>query len=252
VDGFNFPDVKNEAVPVLVEVPAGVMTHAPDNERKLYRTDFSVVAVIKDEFQEVVRKLSNQYLLTGPLDKLESARRGEILFYREANLPPGQYTVTAAAHDAISGKSSVTTRAFEVRSPDASALRLSSLVILKRAEKLLPENKKQNNPFQYGEILVYPNLGEPLNKSTDKQLAFFLTAWPSAGSRNPLKLTIEIRQGRTLSRALIDLPPPDNTGRVQYANAVPLDKVGPGKYELRATVSDGVNSTIRSRQFSLQ
>jgi hypothetical protein len=102
-------------------------------------------------------------------------------------------------------------------------------------------------------VLVYPNLGEQLHKATDKQLAFFLTAYAANGNTAVPKLTIEVkRQGTTLSRAQVDLPSPDNSGRIQYASALSIDKLPPGEYELTATVSDGASTESRSKIFSLQ
>ena len=40
-----------------------------------------------------MQTLSQQYLLTGEAKDLEAAKRGEILFYREPDLPPGVYTM---------------------------------------------------------------------------------------------------------------------------------------------------------------
>src|SRR3989440_713106 len=96
---FSFPESQRPGlVPVVVEVPAGSISFSVDAEKKTYHTDFSVVALVKDESQRVVRKLSNHYLLSGPLDRMEAAKRGAILFYREAELAPGRYTVAAPVY----------------------------------------------------------------------------------------------------------------------------------------------------------
>jgi len=254
VGGFNFPAAnESSSTSILVEVPAGVLTYATDAEKKTYRTDFSIVALIKDESQRVVRKLSNQYVLTGPLEKLDSAKKAEILFYRTTDLPVGRYSVVAAGYDAITGQAGVSGEVFEVRASDEKKLRLSSLAILKRVEKLPETDQKTNNPFRYGAVLVYPNLDEPLRKSTDKQVAFFLTAYIAQNSKAAPKLTLEIfQQRRSLGSVALDLPAPDITGRIQYASALPIDHLQKGDYELKITVSDGLSSAIRSEHFTIQ
>jgi hypothetical protein len=64
---------------------------------------------------------------------------------------------------------------------------------------------------------------------------------------------LEIKQrGRTLSRAQIDLPAPDAAGRIQFANALPIDKLQPGEYELSATATDGATSVTRTKRFVIQ
>ncbi len=250
---FNFPsNGKSSITSILVEVPPGVVTYGTTAE-KTYRTDFSIVALIKDESQRVVKKLSNQYVLTGPVEKIEAAKAGGILFYRMTELPPGHYAIITAAYDAISGTASTSTGVLEVPRVDETRLRVSSLTILKRAEKLTEQNQKTNNPFRYGEVLVYPNLGEPLKKSTDKQLTFYLTAYVAQGTKNSPKLMLELRQReQSLGKAALDLPAPDVTGRIQFASALPIDQLQPGNYELKATVSDGTSSISRSEHFAVQ
>jgi VWFA-related protein len=253
--GFNFPGAnRSDLTSFLVEVPAGVVNYSVDNENKLFRSDFSIVVLIKDTSQRVVRKFSNQYLLNGPLTQLEAAKRGEILFYREAELPPGRYTIAVAAYDALTGQASVRSQAVEVQDGDASKVRLSSLAILKRVEQIKPQDQKPNSPFLYGEVLVYPNVGEPLSKSADKQLAFFFTAYPAQGAKQPaLKSTVEIlQQRRSLGQATVELPAPDPTGRVQFASALPIGQLQPGEYELRVTVSDGTVRASRTEPFTVR
>ncbi|HEY7183945.1 MAG TPA: VWA domain-containing protein [Blastocatellia bacterium] len=251
---LSFPEPERLGLaPILVEAPASAFTYAPDNEKKTYNSDFSILALVKNESGQVVEKLSQHYQLSGPADKIEAARSGEILFYREANLPPGRYTIEAVAYDAPSGKSSVRKTNLEVRGLDKTKLRLSSLTLLKRADRLTADEQKKNHPLYFGEVVVYPNLGEPLHKSVAKQLAFFFTAWPAQGSTEKLKLTIEVVQnGRSLGQIPAELPAADEQGRVKYASALPLDNFQLGSYELRVTVKDGQGSVSRAAQFNLE
>jgi hypothetical protein len=48
------------------------------------------------------------------------------------------------------------------------------------------------------------------------------------------------------------LPGPDQSGRIQYANAFALDAFQPGEYEVRVTVSDGRDYVTRSSTFSVE
>jgi len=254
VGALSFPEPERLGLaPILVEVPASAFTYSPDNEKKIYNSDFSIVALVRNESGRVVEKVSQHYQLSGPADKIEAARNGEILFYREANLQPGRYTIEAVAYDAPSGKSSVRKTNLEVSGLDKTKLRLSSLTLLKRADRLTADEQKKNHPLHFGEIIVYPNLGEPLRKSVAKQLAFFFTAWPAQGSAEKLKLTVEVIQnGRDLGQIPAELPAADEQGRVKYASALPLDNFQPGKYELRVTVKDGQSSVTRAAQFNLE
>jgi hypothetical protein len=252
--GLNFPESNRTGLaPIVAEVPMSAFTFTADKEKKTYSADFSILALVKDEAKQVVHKLSQHYLLNGPAEKLEAARKGEVIFYREVVLPPGRYTIEAVAYDAPAGRASVRTTSVEVPSADGTKLRLSSVVVLKRAERLAASDQKQENPFHFGEVLIYPNTGEPLRRSAVKQLAFFFTAWPAQGFTGKLKLTLEVlQQGRHLAQIPAELPEADQSGRVQYASALPLESFPPGSYELRVTVRDGQSSLSRATPFQVE
>ncbi|HEY7183946.1 MAG TPA: VWA domain-containing protein [Blastocatellia bacterium] len=251
---LSFPEPERLGLaPILVEAPASAFTYTPDKEKKTYNSDFTILALVRNEAGQVVEKLSQHYSLSGPIDGIEGARKGEALFYREANLAPGRYTIEAVAYDAPSGKSSAQKTSLEIPGGDNTKLRLSSLMLLKRAEQLTVDEQKKDHPLHFGEVVVYPNLGEPLHKSVAKQLAFFFTAWPAKGSNEKLALTVEVLQnGRSLGRIPAELPAADEQGRVKYASALPLDNFQPGSYELRVTVKDGQGSVSRATQFNLE
>ncbi|HEV3471431.1 MAG TPA: VWA domain-containing protein [Pyrinomonadaceae bacterium] len=250
--GFNFPEPGRAGlVAVVVEVPEGAVTFATDQAKKTYQTDFSVVVLLKDRSQRVVRKLSNQYRLSGPAGEMEAARRRQILFYREADLAPGRYTLAVAAYDALSGKGGTVADGLEVVGP-GQGLRLSSLAIVKRVERLSEAEQKRPHPFHFSEALIYPSVGEPLRKSVEKQLPFFLTVYTAADAKAAPKLTVEILQsGRPIGRAALELPLPDAEGRIKYASSLPLDKLRPGDYELRVTADDGAARASRAAAFTV-
>jgi hypothetical protein len=237
---------------VLAEAPMSAFVFAPAADKKTYNADFSVVAFVKDQSGQVVQKLSRHYPLSGPIEQLDAARKGEWLFYRETQLAPGSYTVELIAYDGLTGKTSVHTSAIEIASIDETKPRLSSVAVLKRAERLTAEEQKLDQPFHFGQLLVYPNLGEPIPKSTSKQLAFFLTAWPARGSSTTLQLTFEILQnGRPLGKSSAQLPAADEQGQIKYASSFPLNEFQPGGYDLKVIVDDGKNRVSRSTRFTV-
>jgi hypothetical protein len=198
----------------------------------------------------VVDKLSHHYVLLGPLNSIESTKKGKILFYRETNLPPGKYSVEAVAYDALNNKASINKSSVEILAADNRQLRLSSVTIIKRIGQV---KEKMDSPFLVGkELLVYPNLGEPVSKSA-KQMGFYFNVYPATGSKDALKLTLEVLQGgKSLANVPLKLAAPDENGRIQYASALPLDSLAPGNYELRISVSDSKGSVSRSASFILE
>ena len=250
---LSFPATNRPGLTLLLaEAPISAFSFATLADKKIYNADFSVVALIKDQSGQVVQKLSQHYPLTGSIDQLDSARKEDLLFYRETQLSPGSYSVELIAYDGLTGKISVRPSSLEIASIDETKPRLSSVAVLKRAERLTAEEQKKDHPFHFGELLVYPNLGEPISKSTAKQLAFFVTAWPAKGSTATPQLVLEILQdGRPLGKSSAQLPAADEQGQIKYASAFPLNEFQPGTYELKVTTGDGKNSVSRSTGFTV-
>jgi VWFA-related protein len=252
VGGFSFPDRPRIALASLMaDVPMSAFTIHLDQAKKSYDTDFSIVMLVKNQAGEVVAKLSNQYRLNGSLDKAEDAKKGRVLFYREANLRPGRYTLETIAYDAPSGRASVRTGTLEVSATDEAKFRLSDVVVLRRAEPANGADENRSNPFHVANMIVSPYLGEPIQRSL-KQVPFFFTVYVPSGTSTKPKLTIELlRDGRTLAQIPGMLPDADALGRSQFVAALPLEKLPAGSYELKITVSAETASVSRSRSFTI-
>jgi len=245
-----YPAGKDGLTLILAEAPMSAFKFASSTDNKTYDTDFSIVALVRDESERIVQKLSHHYTLSGPVQDLDAAKKGNILFYREAQLPAGKYQIQVIAHDAATGAVNVSTTPLEIDRIDESKPRLSSVAVLKRAERLTPEEQKRDQPLRFGELLVYPNLGERIDRSTAKQLAYFFTAWPAKGATKPLQMKLEILQNnRSLGSTSGELPAADQNGQIKYAGSFGIDKFPAGAFELKITVSDGQNSVTRSTTF---
>lgn len=243
---------KNGLALILAEMPLTAFKFSSSNDKKTYNTDFSIVALVRNGAGEVVQKLSQHYALNGAVQDMEPARKGSVLFYREAQLPAGKYNVQVIAYDAATSAVNVNTTSLEVPGSEDTKLRLSSIAVLKRAERLTPEEQKRDQPLRFGELLVYPNLGERIDRRTAKQLAYFFTAWPARGFTKPLQMTLEILQNnRSLGTTSGELPAADETGQIKYAGSFAIDKFQPGVFGLKITVSDGETSVTRATTFAI-
>ena len=251
--GFNFPDAAHKLRTVVeVAAPMNAFTFVENREKKTFATDFTVLALIKDQSKQVVAKLSRQYALTGPLDKLNATRAGQMLFYREAELPPGRYDIEAIAHDAPSGKASVQRSTIEIPDPDETKLRLSTVSLIQRAEQS-PAAQNKDSFFQIGDVMIYPNLGEPFKKSTTKQMGFYFVVYPAKGSKPISEFTLQVTQGKSMVADFpLRLGAPDAQGRIAYASALPIDGLNPGTFTLKITVKDGQSTVSRSQNFTIE
>jgi VWFA-related protein len=249
---YSFPEASRPGLaPVLVEIPGGAITWSTDPQAGA-RAEFAVLVKVRDSRGREVDRLSQEYRLSAPNAKVEAARRGDVLFYREAELPAGRYTADVVAYDALSRAASVRSFPIEIPAADPDGLRVSSLMLVSRAEKLTPqEQDDRRHPLHFGEAILYPNLGTPLRKSATPAVGFFFSVYGRdlAAAR---QASIELSRGAdVLARTTSDLPAPDAGGRIQHAGALPLKGLVPGDYRLRVSVSDGRTTQTRDAAFSV-
>jgi hypothetical protein len=231
------------------------MTYVRDAEdksgKKMQRADFAVVVRIKNEANQEVDRLSQRYVLSVPEASLAAARKGDILFYRDADLAPGRYTLEAVGYDALSQKAGVQTAVLDVGKVEKGRIHLSSIMLVGRVEKVSPSDASES-PFRFGETLLYPSMGEPFRKAASPALGFYFLVVGGSDSGAPKKATIEVyRADQPVGRVTADLPAADATGRIQYAGSLPLQTFPPGSYHLKVTASDGSGFDTHETPFTL-
>ncbi len=249
--GLVFPDQQTGAiVPIIVKVNTSALQFFTDQARATYSGQVAVVVRVKDQAGNVVQKLSQQYVLSGDAKDVEAAKKGEILFYRQPVLVPGFYQVESVVYDVIGQRGSARVSTLTVPAPKADALEMSSLVIVGKTEKVQGVEAKGDTPLYYGDILLYPNLGDPVSRTADKELAFYVSLYPALG--HPVRqATLELlHNGQRVANAPLEVGAVQDR-RIQHVGRLPLDGVSPGTYELKITVSDGETERSRSAFFTV-
>jgi hypothetical protein len=232
-------------VPVVVNLGTAPLTFQKTVDGKSYGSDFTVLARFIDSQNQVARKVSQHYEIRGPLAEIESAKRGNVVFYRESELPAGVYTMEAIVYDAPTGNSSVRVSTVEVPKYDENTLRVSSLVIVKRSEKLTEKDRRNDHPLLVGDTLLQPNVGEPVSKAS-KELGLYFVVYPVKGGP-AVESTIEVMlNGKLVAQVSMPVPAADASGRVQQVGRLPLDQIAPGTYQLRAVVKQGATQVANS------
>jgi hypothetical protein len=235
---------------IVVAVPGTGLTYYMDREKTSYWSDFTILTQIVDAEGRVVRKGSQPYHLTGPADRLDVARRGDVLLYRQPVLPPGRYTLDYVISDALGAKAGTGSMPLVVDAVGPGEPAVSGLVIVSRAERVTEAERDPINPLYVGDLLLYPNLGDPLSRSADRRLTFYYAV--HAGTQ-PVTASLELATGEVvLARLPLSLPPPDAAGRIQHLAQFPLGDVPPGSCELRVTVTAGSARVTRVAAFTLE
>jgi VWFA-related protein len=244
---FVFPQATGDPrVAILLSTTGRALTFEPTSTG--YRTDFTLLARLRDSHGEVVRKASQPYRLTGAAADRDRAQSGDILFYRQPTLPPGSYTLDVAADDAIAKRGGVSRVAVVVPEQTAGP-RVSDLIIVGRTERLAPGEMAEDNVLAVGGAQLYPNLGEPLRKRVDQTVSFFAAILPNGTT--PSATLALVQNGRTLATLPVTLEAPDATGRIQQVGQIPLASIPPGSYQFVLSVSGGPSTITRAAAFSV-
>ena len=234
-------------VPVVVDFKMTPMSFTDSGDGKTFASDFAVLVRFIDTQNLVVKKVSEHYEVRVPAADVERAKQGEVLFYREPELQPGIYTMETIVYDNPSGKSSVRFSTVEVPKADAAALRMSSLVLTARAEKVPEKDRRKGNPLVVNDVIVYPNLGEAVSKKT-KEVGFFFAVYPAPGGTPQAVLDL-LDGGKPIAQLPLPLATADATGRIQQTGRLPIDQLAPGTYELQVVVKQGTTQLLRTVTF---
>jgi VWFA-related protein len=230
-------------VPIIVRVPSSAVT---------IPGAFTLVARIRGAAGQVVAQASQHYPVTlaaagGP------HLPDDLVLYREADLPPGPYTLEAGGYDSLTRAASVVTRRFEVASAAADGTRLGSVVLVRGVSPAPKEAAGRARALQFGESALSPNLGEPMRKSESADLTFYIAALPPKEGPPPGEAIVEVRRGgQTLRRVTTPLLPPNASGRIQTAAALPLAALAAGDYELEVSVGKGAARATSSASFRVE
>jgi VWFA-related protein len=232
-------------VPVVVDLKTAPLTFQPAADGKTYSSDFAVLVRFLDDQNQVARKVSQHYEVKGPVTDIARAKQGDVIFYREPELSAGVYTMEAIVYDAPSGKSSVRLATVEVAKTDPATLRMSSLVIINRGERVPEKDRHPENPLLVKDVVLYPNLGEPVSKAS-KEVGFYFAVYPAKGAPAPQSVLLLLKDGKPVVQLPVSLDAADASDRIQQVGRLPLDQLAPGIYELRAVVKQGTAQVFRS------
>lgn len=250
---FTFPEPDRPGLTaILVRVNTNALHFAIDEKQSTYRGQAAILVRIRDERKADVQKLSQDYIVAGDAKDLEAAKNGDIIFYRQVDLPPGIYTLESMVYDPGARTGSARIGTLTVPQPAVSPFGLSSLLLVNRVEdvkKVATAMSDTTGPLYVGSMLVYPNLGETIQQSRTTELPFFFTLY---GEVRRVKVFAQLlRNGQPLAEAPVELVTASSS-RIQHVGRLPIGSLSPGTYELRIRATDGSHELSRTAFFTLQ
>lgn len=239
-------------VPIVVQLRTSELEFRIDRDRDVYTGEATVVARLRNAAGQTVLTVSQQYILNGALKDLAAARQGEVLFYRQPELPAGSYTFEAVVHDAVADRASARVATVTVPPPSDKRMRASSLVVVERLERVTVDQRIVDAPLFYEDLVLYPSTGQPFSRSAQKEVPFYV-AYHASASPDPPRGTLEVLQnGRVVAELPADLPQPVIGRRLQYLGRLPLSSLPYGTYELRLHLRQGEDEQVRHAFFSVK
>jgi VWFA-related protein len=250
-------DAAGQHQAMTVEVPIANLNVQADAAKKVYRTHFALMAIIKNAEGAVVQRFSQDYPLEGPIERLDGLKRGNVVFVRNFRLPAGRYTLETVVHDREPNRFGAR-RAILIVPPARTNLSMSSVAVIKRVDPVDATVKDPDNPFRFADGKIIPNLGDPILPAPGTKVSFYFVVYPTASapasaSGEAPRLTLEfLLDGEVIARANPDLPKPDAEGRIPYIATVPMETFKGGRYELRAVVTQGTQAVEEHAFFTIQ
>ena len=231
---------------VLARVPVSSLTWA--REAVGENAHLAVLARVKDARGRLVTYASARYDLGRDA---EGAGTADVLFYRDAALAPGVYTLEVAAYDEPSGRASVRLVTINVPKLAERGPRVGSVFLVSRAD---PEPKPTAGDLPEtlragGRVLV-PNLGARVDVDADLMFAFVVQTTPSGTGQLHARAMV-MSNGAPVAVAPIALPPPDTHGRIAYVGNLRTDTFAAGTYQLVVSVADETGTTTRDVSFRI-
>jgi hypothetical protein len=176
-----------------------------------------------------------------PADKFEAFARGDLTFSQPLLLAPGRYTVETVVVDRENGGASVRRAALVVS--DQPGIGLSELVPVRRVDPYdIPVDGGRNpaDPLHFAGGKVTPSLDGVYPAGTE--IPLYMVVYPAQTGGAP-RLSIEVlRDGKPVSSASPELPPPDQTGAIPFMSGI---QPAPGHYEIKVTARQGAFAASR-------
>ena len=245
-------DSQNRTV-LLARVPLSALTFDVAQEGAKPTARLTVVARVKDGKSQVVQYAAQTYDLTGQAG-VRHPGAGDVLFYRDVTLPAGRLNLEFVAFDARSQLGSIRRMMLEVTRTEPTGLRAGDLIIAHRLQRRAGPGTAAASAMpalQFGDLVVLPNLGEPLSPASDLVFAFEAFAETGAG---PTEGSVTVMQdGHPASAPVtLQLSPAKDSGRITYVGHIPIGMLAPATYDLVLTLRQGTMTVTRTTTFTVQ
>jgi VWFA-related protein len=228
----------------VFSVPTRALHFAGD--AKLFHIHVAFLGLVRDDQNQVVRKVSRDLLFQAPADKRAEFERGEVTITLPLRLPPGRYHLEAVANDAEGGAAS--TRRIAVAIPSAGTL--SDLVLVRRLQPDA-EDRDVTNPLEFSGGKVTPEINATVSRSESAVEGVYFVLYPGTGASPVVRIAVT-HDGEPVTSAYPSLPPAEADGSIRVLSGIPFGSFDPGVYEVTVTAAQGGATARRMAVIEVQ
>jgi hypothetical protein len=135
--------------------------------------------------------------------------------------------------------------------PEGARPIVGDLFLVARSETAPKGKSIAANPLAWKGQLFYPLFGDPISKSSQRNLSFALPMVVDTRGPAPGAVLRLLARNQLLAESALTLGPMDGDGRLVALGHLPIESLPPGSYDLQVTVSEGDQRVIRSAEFSV-
>jgi VWFA-related protein len=233
---------------LVVEVPLRQMEFREDGNA--FELHPMMLALLKNQQGEVVRKFSENLPYRGALEAKERMRDGAYTMQKNFTAAPGAFVLEVAIADGLNDKAGAQRNAVTI--PDMPAgLGLSGISLVRRADAI-SEEAAATELFRYRNTKVVPNLERTVSREQSPSVSAFFVLYPDEKLKETPKLELELsRRGKSLGRFPMELPA-DSKGAVPFVASIPSASLRPGPYELAAIVTQAGKELKQQTTFRVE
>ena len=215
----------------VFSVPSRALHFTED--ARLFHIHVAFLALVKDDQDQVVRKISRDLLFRASAGKRAEFERGETTVTLPLFLSPGRYRVEAVAKDMDSDAAS--TRKIALVVPSGEAL---SDIVLVRSLQPAGENRDATDPLQFSGGKITPEMNSKVARSRGAAEGIYFVLYPGQDAKPDLRIVLS-HNGELVTAARPDLPPAETDGSFRVWSPIPFGGLDPGVYEITVTAARG-------------
>jgi hypothetical protein len=129
---------------------------------------------------------------------------------------------------------------------------VSSIPLIRRVDPETAQDKNADDPFRSTGGKIIPTLSEPIKGGPGSGLSLYFVVYPAKEIAEKPQLVLEFfKGGEKIGQPALELPAPEESGRIPYVAGIPAEGFQPGEYEVRVIARQGSSRAEERMDFTI-